>query len=54
MNGLALYTDKYTENTGITNSGKRHEFCKFTMNNYKGITDNHTKAKHTTKSTIGQ
>lgn len=54
VNGLALHTAKYTENTETTNSGKRHGFCKFTMNNYKGILDDHKEANQTTKSKIGQ
>ena len=53
MNGLALHAAKYTENTGTTNSGKRHGFYKFTMN-YKGILDDHKEANQTTKSKIGQ
>lgn len=53
-NGLALHTAKYIENTGTTNSGKRHGLCKFTMNTYKGILDDHKEANQTTKSKIGQ
>jgi len=54
VNGLALPTAKYTENTGTTNSGKRHGFCKFAMNNYKGILEDHKEANQTTKFKIGQ
>lgn len=53
-NWLALHTAKYRKNTGTTNSGKRHGFCKFTMNNYKGILGGHKEAELTTKSKIGQ
>lgn len=54
VNGLAPHAAKYTENTRATNSGNTHGFCKFTMNIYKGILEDHKEANQTTKSKIGQ
>jgi len=55
-NGLALHTAKYTETTGITNSGEETWILQVYNEQLqsKGILDDHKEFNQTTKSKIGQ